>query len=1206
MTNAVLRGKLYAGNPHVRFDEGEDAPAATPNGFACACAKIATAGFAVLLCGTAMGADYHWTGAAGDHLWSTAGNWETSSGGAVASVETSKPHTYNFGKRNGTNVGWGGELVVTQDVPVVIGSALALNPATTAGETVTLVTASTGTMQFDGECGIYVQDYSRLVLNVDLSTDSSDKTIDKFGTGELIFDLKAANKTLRNVRIKSGLYRIAATGAQPLIRVAFDTSATESTGGVFKNDKSGMTLGGIFIGALSGSWQSIGRVDMNGTMLNVGDDSNSTSTNMLPVPVFADRGTLSIQNERRMYLEGLPIGGTLAVDRADAQVVARRTAVRWLFEDAGNPLKDAVGSGERVLAPAGMPEVVEDSVRGKVLSISGGKYLKGPDANAGFAELQPQPTNNPYTVAFWFKPDTQCDNNGKIFYWGLDKDGNDKNGKTAALRLHDDQAKGLMFTVWGNNRFLATAASPRNGEWHHFAVTYNGLKTFRIYYDGKQVDTFTSDIYYPPNRNFYVGRIYGGWVSDGANPYTGLLDDFLIGSYELPAESIKKLLDVGLAATISASSVEAKSAGEVAFAKKNANLARLSGNALAGGVTLQAEGTTLTVGADGTVGDDLFKGKIGGADAALVKEGADYALELSGPAAAVTNVTVKEGMLTLRRPLARKGLVVWYPFDENRDLGLDAGPARLAMFNQLGSGTLATVADGVSGAALHFPGGTSIETDTAFAPPSFPHGAASYTISVWIRPTEAACRGTVPICCWGANSTRQLSMLRFDSTSSIVFTNWGAGDDAVATGLDSLCDGGWHHVVATYDGSTKKLYFDGEEKASKGNITLNVGAGSSIQLGHCSVGSRANQYYAGDMDEFMVLDYAWSADEVAAECARRPAAAVAAESLLPTPVAHWTFDDATAPGADSSANGLTLTMSGEVALEEGEAICGKAARFSSASGFFKLDEFPAALPSGNDAFTVVVRYRPDSEQSSLYYASIMMWGDAGGWQSGKLFKAGVGHDRESSIRSTFCSWIGKPGGLYRTNMGTDRSRWVTAAYVYSPEKALAKIFVDGELAGQQEDVTGDIAANSFAVGSNYAGTQNFYGLIDDVQIYGSALSSGQIRLIAEQLEASKGVAGGASAPASTLLREPPVAVASGATLRVASAERIAALSGAGTVEVSPLASLTVRDMRGFSGSLTGYGTVTVEKGATLDRSRVTVADTLTVRAIVVGMRIIIR
>ena len=983
MTNAVLQGKLYAGNPHVQFDEGEDAPAATPKRFACACAKIASAGIAVLLCGAAMGADYHWTGAAGDHLWSTAGNWTDSSGNAVAAPTPDTAYTYNFTQSAFADKAF--SLVVTQDINVVFGTAVAVHGAGSSAETtdVTFVSAKGCKLSMPAGITFYLRSNSRLTLETDMSADKSSKDINKSGEGELVFNLKAPNAALRNVRIKGGLYRIAATGAQPLIRVAFDTSATESNGGVFENDKSGMTLGGIFIGALSASWQSIGRVDMNGTMLNVGDASNTTSTNFLPMPVFADGGKLTLQNERRMYLEGLPLGGTLAVDRADAQVVARRTAVRWLFEDAGNPLKDTVGAGERVLAPAGMPEVVEDSVRGKVLSISGGKYLKGPDADAGFAELQPQPTNNPYTVAFWFKPNSGCDDKGKIFYWG-----ENANGKSAALRLNNDAANGLMFTVWGDNHMFATAASPRDGKWHHFAVTYNGLKTFRIYYDGKQVDTFTSDIYYPPNRNFYVGSIHGGWVSDGANPYTGLLDDFLIGSYELPAESIKKLLDVGLAATISASSVEAKSAGEVAFAKKNANLARLSGNALAGGVTLQAEGTTLTVGADGTVGDDLFKGKIGGADATLVKEGADYALELSGPAAAVTNVTVKEGTLTLRRPLA-------------------------------------------------------------------------------------------------------------------------------------------------------------------------------------------------------------------------------AESLLPEPSAHWTFDDEANPGADSSANGLTLTKSsGEVTLVEGEAICGKAARFSSASGFFKLDEFPSAIPSSSNAVTFIVRYRPDKTQNGTYYPGIVMWGDTAGWNVGKLVKISTEKETPASIRLTIGGQNYAPGGFYRTDMGTERSRWITMAFVCSPKideagKSCVKLYVDGEYVEQRDSVV-NVTAKEFSIGSNYAGTQNFYGLIDDVQIYGSALSSGQIRLIAEQLEASKGVAGGASAPASTLLREPPVAVASGATLRVASAERFAALSGAGTVEVSSLASLTVGDMRGFSGSLTGHGTVTVEKGWTLDRSRVSVAPTLKVHAPGSGMRIIIR
>ena len=334
-----------------------------------------------------------------------------------------------------------------------------------------------------------------------MSLDKSGKSILKSGDGELVFDLKAANASMRSVYINSGTYRVASTSAKPNIKVAVNTGAKEGAGAVFDNCLPELTLGGLYIGSLSSSWLNIGRVNLNGTTLNIGNAGNSTSTNLLPMPVFADGGTLNIQNERRMYLEGLPIGGTLAVDRADAQVVSRRTAVRWLFEDADNPLKDVVGSGERVLAPAGMPEVVTDPVRGKVLSISGGKYLKGPDADAGFAELQPQPTNNPYTVAFWLKPDAACDNLGKIFYWGLNT-----NGKSAALRLNNSAENGLMFTVWGDNRTFATAASPRDGNWHHFAVTYNGLKTFRIYYDGVQVDSFSNNAYYPPNQNGPAGR----------------------------------------------------------------------------------------------------------------------------------------------------------------------------------------------------------------------------------------------------------------------------------------------------------------------------------------------------------------------------------------------------------------------------------------------------------------------------------------------------------------------------------------------------------------------------------------------------------------------------------------------------------------------------------------------------------------------------
>ena len=50
MTNAALRGKPDAGNPHVRFDEGEVAPAATPRRGSLLYTKYFTSG-AIIICG---------------------------------------------------------------------------------------------------------------------------------------------------------------------------------------------------------------------------------------------------------------------------------------------------------------------------------------------------------------------------------------------------------------------------------------------------------------------------------------------------------------------------------------------------------------------------------------------------------------------------------------------------------------------------------------------------------------------------------------------------------------------------------------------------------------------------------------------------------------------------------------------------------------------------------------------------------------------------------------------------------------------------------------------------------------------------------------------------------------------------------------------------------------------------------------------------
>ena len=153
-------------------------------------------------------ADYHWTGAAGNCLWSDPGNWETSAGAAVESVDGANAHTYNFGTRNGSDVGWGGDLVVTQDINIVIGSAMALNPKGTDFEALEIVSAAGCKMSIPGDanrnCGIYVQRNSQLKLTVDMSGDSNTGTILKYGNGRLVWNLKAANAKTRTLQIYGG------------------------------------------------------------------------------------------------------------------------------------------------------------------------------------------------------------------------------------------------------------------------------------------------------------------------------------------------------------------------------------------------------------------------------------------------------------------------------------------------------------------------------------------------------------------------------------------------------------------------------------------------------------------------------------------------------------------------------------------------------------------------------------------------------------------------------------------------------------------------------------------------------------------------------------------------------------------------------------------------------------------------------------------
>ena len=78
-TGKALDGKPYAGNPHVRFDEGEVAPAATPRRGSLLYKHLLTilaAAIAVVVMQVACAADVSWTGKGGVVDWN-ATTWST-------------------------------------------------------------------------------------------------------------------------------------------------------------------------------------------------------------------------------------------------------------------------------------------------------------------------------------------------------------------------------------------------------------------------------------------------------------------------------------------------------------------------------------------------------------------------------------------------------------------------------------------------------------------------------------------------------------------------------------------------------------------------------------------------------------------------------------------------------------------------------------------------------------------------------------------------------------------------------------------------------------------------------------------------------------------------------------------------------------------------------------------------------------------------
>lgn len=311
-------------------------------------------------------------------------------------------------------------------------------------------------------------------------------------------------------------------------------------------------------------------------------------------------------------------------------------------------------------------------------------------------------------------------------------------------------------------------------------------------------------------------------------------------------------------------------------------------------------------------------------------------------------------------------------------------------------------------------------------------------------------------------------ILKIDAQGRLTFALYiPSYKDVVMSYTDRILDADWHHVVATYDGNTMRLYLDGTLVASKiasGNLNS---SNAPILIGN----QNTINFFKGQMDEVQIYSSALSELAVSEIYLNSQNPGNGDDNLI----SFWNLDENQGVTANDQ-KGSNHGIISDATWVSG--ISGSCLSFDGTKGNVNIPNHPSLNPL--QSITMMAWVKTHDNKTT----KIVQKGDWDGHGLGQgKWDGWNAHIRTADNISHTVHWL---GGLPIFD------EWYHLAMTF--DGSILKFYVNGQLRNSKA-VTGDLKVNTrnASIGSDNGAQKFLTGEIDEVKIFGSALSQTEIQ-----------------------------------------------------------------------------------------------------------------